>query len=117
RNDDMFVCGGENIFPIEVESLLERHQAVQQAVVLPFEHEMKGQVPYAFVVLRAGQIASEEDLKAYALANGPAFRHPRRVFFLERMPLAGTNKIDQPFLRRLVTEQVSEKPTTGANHG
>jgi len=117
RNDDMFVCGGENIFPIEVESLLERHQAVQQAVVLPFEHEMKGQVPYAFVVLRAGQPASEQDLKDYALANGPAFRHPRRVFFLDRMPLAGTNKIDQPFLRRLVAEQVSEKPTTGAHHG
>jgi acyl-CoA synthetase (AMP-forming)/AMP-acid ligase II len=116
RTDDMFVSGGENIFPIEVESLLERHPAVQQAVVLPFEHEMKGEVPYAFIVLRAGHPATEDEIKAYALANGPAFRHPRRVFFLDRMPLAGTNKIDQQALRRLGSAQTSTPPT-GASHG
>jgi long-chain acyl-CoA synthetase len=116
RTDDMFVCGGENIFPIEVESMLERHPAVQQAVVLPFEHEMKGQVPYAFVVLRAGRRATEDDIKNFALANGPAFRHPRRVFFLDRMPLAGTNKIDQQALRRMGSAQTTT-PTTGASHG
>ena len=116
RTDDMFVSGGENIFPIEVESLLERHPAVQQAVVLPFEHEMKGQVPYAFVVLRGGLSATEDEIKAFALANGPAFRHPRRVFFLDRMPLAGTNKIDLQALRRLASAQNST-PITGASHG
>ncbi|HTD90256.1 MAG TPA: class I adenylate-forming enzyme family protein, partial [Burkholderiales bacterium] len=58
RNDDMFVCGGENIFPIEVESLLEKHPAVHQAYVMPFEHELKGHVPYAFVVLRQNSHAT-----------------------------------------------------------
>jgi len=104
RTDDMFVSGGENIFPIELESLLERHPAVHQALVLPFDHELKGQVPYAFVVLRAGHTASEDELKAFALANGPAYQHPRRVFFLEQLPLAGTNKVDQQQLRRHVAE-------------
>ena len=113
----MFVCGGENIFPIEVESLLESHPAVHQAVVLPFDHEMKGQVPYAFIVLRAGHAATEDEIKAYALAGGPAYRHPRRVLFLDRMPLAGTNKIDQPRLRRLAAQQTSDNPITGAGHG
>jgi long-chain acyl-CoA synthetase len=108
RNDDMFVCGGENIFPIEVEQLLERHPAVHQAYVMPFEHEMKGQVPYAFVVLRAGAAATEEDLKRFALANGPAYEHPRRVFFLPQLPLAGTNKIDQKQLRQWVAEGTLE---------
>ncbi len=117
RNDDMFVCGGENIFPIEVESLLERHPAVQQAVVLPFAHELKGQVPYAFIVLRAGRTATEDEIKSYALAGAPAYRHPRRVFFLDRMPLAGTNKIDQPMLRRMVGDSPVSTPTTGASHG
>ena len=102
RTDDMFVCGGENIFPIEVETLLERHPAVHQAYVMPFEHEMKGQVPYAFVVLRAGAQRDEDELKQFALANGPAYQHPRRVFFLDQLPLAGTNKIDREQLRRLV---------------
>ncbi|HWP88208.1 MAG TPA: class I adenylate-forming enzyme family protein, partial [Burkholderiales bacterium] len=116
RTDDMFVSGGENIFPIEVESLLERHPAVQQAVVLPFEHELKGQVPYAFVVLRGGLSTTADEIKAFALANGPAFRHPRRVFFLDCMPLAGTNKIDLHALRRLASAQ-SATPITGASHG
>jgi acyl-CoA synthetase (AMP-forming)/AMP-acid ligase II len=102
RNDDMFVCGGENIFPVEVETLLERHPAVHQALVMPFDHELKGQVPYAFVVLRASAQATEEDIKQFALANGPAYRHPRRVFFLQQLPLAGTNKIDKKRLRDLV---------------
>ena len=102
RTDDMFVSGGENIFPIEVESLLERHPAVHQAYVMPFEHEMKGQVPYAFIVLRAGVRAGEDEIKQFALANGPAYQHPRRIFFLDHLPLAGTNKVDQKALRALV---------------
>ncbi len=105
RNDDMFVCGGENIFPIEVESLLEKHPAVHQAHVMPFEHQLKDKVPYAFVVLREGASASEDDLKQFTIANGPAYQHPRRVFFLEQLPLAGTNKIDQPQLRRIAAEK------------
>lgn len=104
RTDDMFVSGGENIFPIEVESLLERHPAVHQAYVMPFAHELKGEVPYAFVVLRAGARVTEDELKQFALAHGPAYQHPRRVFFLEQLPLAGTNKIDQATLRRWVAE-------------
>jgi acyl-CoA synthetase (AMP-forming)/AMP-acid ligase II len=105
RTDDMFVSGGENIFPIEVESLLERHPAVHQAYVMPFAHEMKGKVPYAFVVLRTGASATEDELKQFALAHGPAYQHPRRVFFLDQLPLAGTNKVDQALLRRWVAER------------
>jgi len=104
RTDDMFVSGGENIYPGEVESLLQRHPAVHQALVLPFDHELKGQVPYAFVVQRHGAKATEEDLKQFALANGPAYQHPRRVFLLKELPLAGTNKIDRDKLRQWVAE-------------
>jgi len=101
RTDDMFVSGGENIFPGEVEALLARHPAVHQALVLPFDHDLKGQVPYAFVVRRGGTTVTEEELKQFALANGPAYQHPRRVFFLKELPLAGTNKIDRERLRQL----------------
>jgi len=104
RTDDMFVCGGENIFPLAVERLIERHPAVYQTLVLPFDHGIKGHVPYAFVVLRAGATATENDLKQFALANGPAYQHPRRVFFLPELPLAGTNKIDKERLRAWVAD-------------
>jgi acyl-CoA synthetase (AMP-forming)/AMP-acid ligase II len=102
RTDDMFVCGGENIFPLAVETLIQRHPAVYQALVMPFDHRIKGQVPYAFVVLRPGASATENDLQQFALANGPAYQHPRRVFFLQQLPLAGTNKIDKERLRAWV---------------
>ncbi|MBI2295512.1 MAG: acyl--CoA ligase [Betaproteobacteria bacterium] len=104
RTDDMFVSGGENIFPGEVEALLARHPAVHQALVMPFDHELKGQVPYAFVVPRPGAKVSEDELKQFALAHGPAYQHPRRVFFLDQFPLAGTNKIDQQLLRQWVSD-------------
>ena len=104
RTDDMFVSGGENIFPGEVEAMLQRHPAVHQALVMPFDHELKGQVPYAFVVPRSGAKVTEDDLKQFALANAPAYQHPRRVFFLEQFPLAGTNKVDREQLRRLVAD-------------
>ena len=65
--------------------------------------EVYRQVPYAFVVLRAGAQATEEEIKQFALANGPAYQHPRRVFFLPRLPLSGTNKIDKERLRDWVT--------------
>jgi acyl-CoA synthetase (AMP-forming)/AMP-acid ligase II len=102
RTDDMFVSGGENIFPGEVETLLQRHPAVHQALVMPFDHELKGQVPYAFIVARDGTKVTEDELKQFALANGPAYQHPRRVFFLKELPLAGTNKIDRERLRQWV---------------
>jgi acyl-CoA synthetase (AMP-forming)/AMP-acid ligase II len=107
RTDDMFVSGGENIFPGEVEALLLRHPAVHQALVLPFDHELKGQVPYAFIVSRDGAKVTEEELKQFALANGPAYQHPRRVFFLDQFPLAGTNKVDRDALRRVAAAEVT----------
>ncbi len=107
RTDDMFVSGGENIYPGEVEALLARHPAVHQALVMPFDHELKGQVPYAFVVPRGGAKVTEDELRQFALAHGPAYQHPRRVFVLKELPLAGTNKIDRERLRRWVAEGVS----------
>jgi len=112
RTDDMFVSGGENIFPGEVEALLARHPAVHQALVMPFDHELKGQVPYAFVVPRTGAKVTEEELKQFALANGPAYQHPRRVFFLDQLPLAGTNKVDRERLRKWVAEGALKKVTS-----
>ena len=109
RTDDMFVSGGENIYPGEVEALLSRHPAVHQALVMPFDHELKGQVPYAFVVTRGGAHVTEDELKQFALANGPAYQHPRRVFFLEQFPLAGTNKVDRERLRQMVTDDAVTK--------
>ena len=95
RQDDMFICGGENIYPAEVEKLLESHPEIAQAAVVPVADAIKGQVPVAFVVRTPGSALDEEGVKQYALQRGPAYAHPRRVAFLSELPLAGTNKIDR----------------------
>ena len=95
RNDDMFVCGGENIYPGEVEKLLETHPSVAQAVVVPVPDEIKGQLPVAFVVVKPGSRLTEDELKQHALRHAPAYQHPRSVTFVDEMPLAGTNKVDR----------------------
>ena len=95
RADDMFVCGGENIYPGEVEKMLERHPAMHQAGVVPVPDELKAHKPVAFVVARPGAAVGEDEIKQFVLANAPAYPHPRRVWFLAEMPLAGTNKIDR----------------------
>ncbi len=107
RADDMFVCGGENIYPGEVEKILERHPGIHQAAVVPVADELKGQKPIAFVVKTANATLDEKDVKEFALANAAAYQHPRRVIFIDEMPLAGTNKIDKRALvARIPTEGV-----------
>jgi long-chain acyl-CoA synthetase len=95
RADDMFVSGGENIYPGEVEKMLERHPDIHQAAVVPVEDEIKGQKPVAFVVARLGATLTEQAVKEFALANAAPYLHPRRVWFLTELPLAGTNKVDR----------------------
>ncbi len=104
RADDMFISGGENIFPGEVEAMLERHPAVEQAAVIPVPDEIKGTKPVAFVVRRPGAEATEEELKAFSLRHAPAFMHPRRIWFLDALPLAGTNKVDKAKLQIVMRE-------------
>jgi long-chain acyl-CoA synthetase len=109
RADDMFVCSGENIYPGEVEALLERHPAVHQASVVPVADEERGQMPVAFVVLRSGAVASEAELKQFALTNAPPVQHPRHVFFKPELPLTGTAKID----RRALAEEAARLTARG----
>lgn len=98
RTDDMFNCGGENIYPGEVEKVITQMPEVLQACVVPIKDELKGYKPVAFVVLREGTTISEDAVKQFVLANAPAYQHPRQVFFLEALPLAATNKIDRRYL-------------------
>jgi acyl-CoA synthetase (AMP-forming)/AMP-acid ligase II len=106
RSDDMFVSGGENIYPADVERMLERHPDVAQAAVVPIDDEIKGQKPVAFVVPKSGHAPSEDGIKQFALANAPAYAHPRFVWFVDELPLASTNKVDRVALHRLAQERV-----------
>ena len=105
----MFNCGGENIYPGEIEKILERHPDIQQASVVPVPDEIKGHKPVAFIVAEPSGSLSEEAVKAYALASMAAYQHPRRVWFLANLPLSGTNKIDRAELTRRAIELISNQ--------
>jgi acyl-CoA synthetase (AMP-forming)/AMP-acid ligase II len=107
RTDDMFVSGGENIYPTDVERMLERHPDIAEAAIVPVEDEVKGQKPVAFVVPAPGRALSEAEVKRFALANAPAYAHPRFVWVVDRLPLASTNKIDRAALRRMAQERTT----------
>ena len=108
RADDMFVCAGENIYPGDVEAMLERHEDVMQAVVVPAPNTLKAHVPFAWIVKREGASLDEQAMKEYALKNGPVYAHPRRVFFVDALPLSGTNKIDRRALEAEAVQKARE---------
>jgi long-chain acyl-CoA synthetase len=107
RTDDMFVSGGENIYPADVERMLETNPDVSQAVVIPVDDDIKGTKPVAFVIPKAGHKPTEDAIKKYALQNAPAFQHPRFVWFVDELPLASTNKVDRAALKRLAQARVT----------
>ncbi len=107
RTDDMFVSGGENIYPADVERMLERHPAVAQAAVIPVDDEIKGTKPVAFIIPRAGHEPTEDEIKKFALANAAAYQHPRFVWFVPELPLASTNKVDRAALRKEAQARVA----------
>ena len=113
RVDDMISVGGENVYPKEVESILLAHPAVDAVCVVPAPHAVKGQAPVAWVVANAE--VSEDELKSWFLERGPAYAHPRRVFFLDELPVSGTNKLDRKRLeedaRRALPEGVGAART------
>jgi acyl-CoA synthetase (AMP-forming)/AMP-acid ligase II len=111
RADDMFVSGGENIFPGEVERMLETHPDIAQVCVVPVDDDIKGTKPVAFVVRRSDTALTEDDVKQYALTHAPAYQHPRRVWFVDALPLASTNKIDRGVLKHTAQAELS---ATGA---
>jgi acyl-CoA synthetase (AMP-forming)/AMP-acid ligase II len=109
RTDDMFVSGGENIYPADVERMLERHASVAQAAVVPIDDDIKGSKPVAFIIAKSGHAPSEDDVKQFALAHAPAYAHPRFVWFVEELPLASTNKLDRAALKKIAAEKLTEK--------
>jgi long-chain acyl-CoA synthetase len=108
RSDDMFVCSGNNIYPGEVELMLERHPDIDQAVIVPVPDEIRYQIPYAFVVRRKGSALSEQDVKDHALKNAPPYQYPRKVIFVEQLLLNGVGKIDRKALKAQAHE-ISEQ--------
>jgi fatty-acyl-CoA synthase len=96
RTDNMFVSGGENVYPEKIEDVLERHESVEAVGVTPVSHETWGQVPKAIVV----SDVSAETLDAYAREHLADFQVPERYVFVDELPRTGAGKLDRDALAR-----------------
>ena len=99
RFKDVIISGGENISSIEVEAMLLRHEAVLEAAVVGMPHEKWGETPHAFVVLRSGARATEEDLARFARAHLAHFKVPTVFRMVSELPKTATGKIQKYVLR------------------
>jgi fatty-acyl-CoA synthase len=93
RDDEMIVSGGENVFPKEVEDCLARHDAVVEVAALGVDDDDFGKRLRAFVVLRDGMSASEDELKAHVKDNLARYKVPREIVVLDELPRNATGKV------------------------
>jgi long-chain acyl-CoA synthetase len=107
RQDDMINVAGEHVYPKEVEDVLLDHPNVRDACVVAAPHELKGEVPVAFVVERETGMASEAAIRQFFLARGAAHAHPRRVYVLDALPLNAAGKPDRGALKRMARERAA----------
>ena len=99
RIKDVIISGGENISTVEVEGVLLRHPAVQEIAIVGVPHEKWGESPHAFVVLRAGAQASEDELKQFVRDRLAHFKTPQWISFVEELPKTATGKVQKYVLR------------------
>jgi fatty-acyl-CoA synthase len=99
RLKDMYVSGGENVYPAEIEAVLHEHPAVADAAVVGMPDERWGEVGLAVVVPRAGRSADEAELLAFCRGRLAAFKAPRSVRFAEELPRSPSGKLVKRELR------------------
>jgi fatty-acyl-CoA synthase len=104
RLKDMYISGGENVYPAEVESVLHEHPAVADAAVVGVPDERWGEVGIAFVV--AGGTVSESELIDFVRARLARFKAPKGVRFVDALPRSAMGKVAKDELRATVTEEV-----------
>lgn len=107
RAKDLIIRGGHNIDPVLIEEPLNAHPAVASAVAVGAPDPYAGELPMAFVVLKPGEQLEQQTLLDYCAQQiSERAAIPKRIEFIETMPLTAVGKIFKPRLRQLITEQI-----------
>jgi acyl-CoA synthetase (AMP-forming)/AMP-acid ligase II len=99
RKKDMIITGGENVYSIEVENILYTHEAVLEAAVVGVPHPKWGEAVKAFVVLKPGMYATEENIIEHCKERMAGYKAPKLVAFLSSLPKTGSGKIFKKALK------------------
>ncbi len=99
RIKDMFIVGGFNCYPAEIENLLATHESIAQSAVIGIPDDRMGEVAMAFIVRRADKNLTEEEIVAWCREKMSNYKVPRTVRFIDALPLNATGKVQKFVLR------------------
>jgi fatty-acyl-CoA synthase len=100
RKKDMYISGGENVYPAQIEHVLLEHPKVEQAAVVGVPHAKWGEVGCAVIVLRAGEQATEEEILDFCRGKLAKFKLPKQVVFVQELPRTHSGKVQKQELKR-----------------
>lgn len=109
REKDMYISGGENVYPAEVEGVLYEIEAIAEVAVIGVDDEKWGETGCAVTVLKEGYSLTLEDLKGHCEGRLGRFKHPSHLFLLDELPRNTTGKVKKFELRASVPEQLRER--------
>ncbi|MGH2522431.1 MAG: AMP-binding enzyme, partial [Anaerolineales bacterium] len=98
RSKDMFISGGENVYPAEIESVLHAHPAVAEAAVIGMPDPKWGEVGRAMIVMVPGQSLTAEALLDFCRERLAKYKVPKSVVFTDALPRTGAGKVDKKLL-------------------
>lgn len=98
RKKDVIITGGENIYPVEIENVLQSHPKVYDVAVIGVADERLGETAAAVIDAKPGETLTEEEVNSFCEQNLPRYRRPRHIFF-DKVPRNPTGKIEKPKLR------------------
>lgn len=101
RIKNMYISGGENVYPAEVEHMIRQHPAISQAAIIGVPDEKWGETGKAFVVLKENEQLSEAKLTEYCLDRVAKYKIPKHIVFLDELPENDAGKIDRKRLKDL----------------
>jgi acyl-CoA synthetase (AMP-forming)/AMP-acid ligase II len=106
RKKDMFIIGGFNAYPAEIENMVSEHPAVSQVAIVGVPDERMGEVGFAFIVTRPGQQIEADELTAWCRERMANFKVPRHMQVIDAMPLNASGKILKYELRDRATAAI-----------
>jgi len=98
RKKDLVISGGENIYPVEVEEIIQKHPKVHDVAVIGTPDKRLGEVVTAIIEPKPGEVLTEEDLASFCEHYLPRYKRPRRIIFAQ-VPRSLTGKVEKPKLR------------------
>ena len=108
RKKDMIITGGANIYPADIEEVLYTHPKISIASIVGIPDKEKGEIPVAYVICKEGKTATEEEIIEFCRNKMAVYKAPRRVKFVNSIPLGPTGKILKNELRSLAAKDLAK---------